>query len=102
MGTGAMTTNHQLSSDFSALIAIAQADELHGIREQILDRIDELGGRTAFELLQQLAARRLALAEERRRLAEEFDRVVPAAEGVEAPEERGDAWELEATDGSKT
>jgi hypothetical protein len=33
------------------------------------------------------------MAEERRRLAVEFDRTVPAAEGLEAPEDHGDAWE---------
>lgn len=72
---------NELSSDYAALIAIAQADELHGIREQILDRIDQLGGRPAFELLQQLAARRLALAEERRRQAEEWEAGRVAGDG---------------------
>jgi hypothetical protein len=56
-----------LPSDYAALIAIAQAHELDGIKKQILDRNEELGAVAAFELLKELATRRKALAEERRR-----------------------------------
>jgi len=56
-----------LPFDFSALIALAQAHELDGIKRQILDRNEEIGAVAAFELLKELAARRKALAEERRR-----------------------------------
>lgn len=56
-----------LPSDFSALIAIAQADELDGIRRQILDRLDDLRMLEARELLIAVATRRKALAEDRLR-----------------------------------
>ena len=56
-----------LPADYAALIAIAQADEMDGIKRQILDRNEELGAVAAFELLKELATRRKALAEERRR-----------------------------------
>ena len=49
------------------LVAIAQAHELDGIKKAILDRNEELGAVAAFELLKELATRRKALAEERRR-----------------------------------
>lgn len=57
MGGGVMT----LPSDFSALIALAQLEELAGIKEQILDRIDEIGAAASFVLLKELKARRKAL-----------------------------------------
>jgi hypothetical protein len=69
-----------LPSDFSALIALAQADELDGIRRQILDRNEELGAVAAFELLKELATRRKALAEERRKLQALWDATPAAAE----------------------
>jgi hypothetical protein len=40
-----------LPSDYAALIAIAQAHELDGIKKAILDRNEELGAVAAFELL---------------------------------------------------
>jgi hypothetical protein len=55
-----------LPSDYAALIAIAQADELDGIKKQILDRNWDIGAVASFELLKALAIRRKALAEERR------------------------------------
>jgi hypothetical protein len=55
-----------LPSDFAALIALASADELDGIKAKILDRVDELGGKPAFELLKVVADRRKGLAEGRR------------------------------------
>ena len=55
-----------LISDFAALIELARADELPAIRQKILDRVDEIGGRPAFDLLKQADARRLTLAEKRR------------------------------------
>jgi hypothetical protein len=67
-----------LPSDYAALIAIAQADELDGIKKQILDRNEELGAVAAFELLKELATRRKVLAEERRRLQDLWD-ATPAA-----------------------
>jgi hypothetical protein len=69
-----------LPSDYAALIALAQAHELDGIKRQILDRNEELGAVAAFELLKQLAERRKALAEERRRLQELWDATPTAAE----------------------
>jgi len=70
----------QLQADFSALIAIAQAHELDGIKRQILDRNEELGAVAAFELLKQLSTRRKALAEERRKLEELWDATPAAAD----------------------
>jgi hypothetical protein len=72
-----------LPSDYSALIAIAQAYELDGIKRQILDRNEELGAVAAFELLKELATRRKALAEERRKLQELWDATPAAAEEIE-------------------
>lgn len=72
-----------LPSDYSALLAIAQAHELDGIKRQILDRNEELGAVAAFELLKALAERRKALAEERRRLQELLDATPAAADGVD-------------------
>jgi hypothetical protein len=71
-----------IPSDFSALIAIAQAHELDGIKRQILDRNEELGAVAAFELLKELATRRKALAEERRNLQEMWDATPAAADDV--------------------
>ena len=76
-----------LSHDYSALIAIAQADELDGIKKQILDRNEEIGAVAAFELLKALADRRKALAEERRRLQELWDATPAAPDGLEDGEE---------------
>ena len=39
------------SHDYAVLIAIAQADELDGIKRQILDRNEEIGAVEACELL---------------------------------------------------
>jgi hypothetical protein len=69
-----------LPSDYAALIALAQAHELDGIKRQILDRNEELGAVAAFELLKALADRRKALAAERRRLQELWDATPAAAE----------------------
>jgi len=43
---------------------------------------------TTLHNLESLIERRVAIAAERRRLEEEFAGTVPAADGVEAPEER--------------
>ena len=72
-----------LPHDYSALIAIAQAHELDGIKRQILDRNEELGAVAAFELLKELATRRKALAEERRKLQELWDATPAAGDDVE-------------------
>ena len=50
---------------------------------------DEIGSSPCVTLLGKLRERRQRVAEERRRLAEEFDRAEPAAEGVEAPDWQG-------------
>lgn len=71
-----------LPSDFSALIALAPAHELDGIKAQILDRNYEIGAVASFTLLKELAARRKALAEERRRATIDPDFGFP--EGEEA------------------
>jgi hypothetical protein len=78
-----------LPSDFSALIAIAQADELDGIKRQILDRLEEIGMAPGRNLLIALAARRRALAEERRKLQELWD-ATPAAPDDAANGEDGE------------
>jgi len=62
-----------LPADYAALIAIAKAHELDGIHKQILDRNWDIGAVASFELLKSLAARRKALAEERRRAVEDPD-----------------------------
>jgi hypothetical protein len=72
-----------LPSDYAALIAIAQADELDAIKAKILDRNEELGAVAAFELLKELATRRKALAEERRKLQALWDATPAAAEWME-------------------
>jgi hypothetical protein len=72
-----------LPSDYAALIAIAQAHELDGIKKQILDRNEELGAVAAFELLKELAARRKALAEDRRKLQELWDATPAEDDGKE-------------------
>lgn len=78
-------THHQLE----ALIAChADLDHVERRIWQAWDA-DEIGSSACVTLLGKLRERRQADAEERRRLAEEFDRAVPAAEGVEAPEEWG-------------
>jgi hypothetical protein len=69
-----------LPHDYAALIAIAQAHELEGIHKQILDRNWDIGAVASFELLKSLAARRKALAEERRKLQELWDATPAAAE----------------------
>ena len=79
-----------LPSDYAALIAIAQANELDGIKRQILDRNEELGAVAAFELLKELATRRKALAEERRKLQELWDATPAAADEIEDGEEDAD------------
>ena len=62
-----------LASDYAYLVAIANADELHAIKRQILDRNDEIGAVAAFELLKALADRRKALAAQRRLAVEDPD-----------------------------
>ena len=79
-----------LATDYSALIPIAQADELDAIKKQILDRNEEIGAVAAFELLKALADRRKALAEERRRLQELWDATPAAPDGLEDGEEDAD------------
>ena len=69
-----------LSHDYAALIAIAQADELDGIKKAILDRNEEIGAVAAFELLKALADRRKVLAEERRRATVDPDFGFPDGE----------------------
>jgi hypothetical protein len=79
-----------LPSDYAALIALAQAHELDGIKKQILDRNEELGAVAAFELLKELATRRKALAEERRKLQELWDATPAAADEIVDGEEDAD------------
>jgi hypothetical protein len=62
-----------LPSDYAALIAIALADELDGIKRQILDRNEEIGAVAAFELLKAIADRRKAFAAQRRLAVEDPD-----------------------------
>jgi len=54
-----------LSNDYAALIDIAQAHELDGIKKKILDQNFEIGAVASFELLKQLADRRKVLADDR-------------------------------------
>jgi len=79
-----------LPADYAALIAIAQAHELDGIKAQILDRNFEIGAVASFELLKALAIRRKTLAEERRKLQELWDATPAAAEELEDGEEDAD------------
>jgi len=81
-----------LPADFSALIAIAQAHELDAIKRQILDRVDEIGMAASRNLLIELATRRKALAEERRKLQELWDATPAAADDLEEGEEDRDGW----------
>ena len=81
-----------LPSDFSALIALSPADELDGIKAQILSRVDEIGMAASRNLLIELATRRKALAEERRRLQELWDATPAAADGLEDGEEAASGW----------
>jgi hypothetical protein len=62
-----------LANDYAALVAIANAHELDGIKKQILDRNEEIGAVAAFELLKALADRRNALAAQRRLAVEDPD-----------------------------
>ena len=75
-----------LVSDYAALIAIAQAHELDGIKRQILDRIEEIGMAASRNLLVGLAERRKALAAERRRAT--IDPEFGFPEGEEATDGR--------------
>ena len=79
-----------LSHDYAALIAIAQADELDGIKQQILDRNWDIGAVASFELLKSLADRRKVLAEERRKLQELWDATPAAPDGLEDGQEDAD------------
>ena len=79
-----------LSTDYAALLAIAQADELDSIKKAILDRNEEIGAVAAFELLKALADRRKALAEERRKLQELWDATPAAPDWLEDGEEDAD------------
>ena len=81
-----------LPSDFSALIALAQAHELDGVKKQILDRVDEIGMAASRNLLIELATRRKALAEERRKLQELWDATPAAADDLEDGEEAASGW----------
>jgi hypothetical protein len=74
-----------LPSDYAALIALAQPGELDGIKKKILERVDELGGKPAFDLLKSLAARRIELADERRKAAEQWEAARVAGEDEIAP-----------------
>jgi len=62
-----------LANDYSALITVAQAHELDAIKKAILDRNEEIGAVSAFELLKALAERRKALAVQRRLAVEDPD-----------------------------
>jgi hypothetical protein len=79
----------------SAVAACRIPSQLDAVKADALAALDrdEIGSVACKEVLVAIAARRVAMAEERRRLAVEFDRTVPAAEGLEAPEDHGDAWE---------
>jgi hypothetical protein len=83
-----------LPSDFAALIALAQPGELDGIKAKILERVEEIGMAPSRLLLVQLAARRLELADERRKLAEQWEAARVAGEDETAPEgeEGRDGW----------
>jgi hypothetical protein len=76
-----------LSHDYAALIVIAQAHELDGIKQQILDRNWDIGAVASFELLKSLADRRKALAEERRKLQKLWDATPAAVDEDEDGEE---------------
>lgn len=76
------TTPHHLES------AIATSADPDTLVERIWAAWDDIGSPAVRRLLTQVRERRQAIAAERRRLEEEFARTVPAAEGVEAPEER--------------
>jgi hypothetical protein len=80
-----------LPHDYAALIAIAQAHELDAIKKQILDRVDEIGMAASRNLLIELAARRKALAEERRKLQELWDATPAAADDVELEDDGEEA-----------
>jgi glyoxylase-like metal-dependent hydrolase (beta-lactamase superfamily II) len=82
-------TIHQLQS---LVASHADLDHVSGVIWAAWDA-DEIGSAACRQLLGKVRDRRVAMAEERRRLAVEFDRTVPAAEGLEAPEDHGDAWE---------
>ena len=75
-----------LPSDYAALIALAQPGELDGIKAKILERVEEIGMAPSRLLLVQLAARRLELADERRKLAEQWEASRVAADDETAPE----------------
>jgi hypothetical protein len=62
-----------LSNDYAALIVVAQAHELDAIKKAILDRNEEIGAVSAFELLKALADRRKAFAAQRRLAVEDPD-----------------------------
>ena len=83
-----------LSHDYAALIAIAQADELDGIKQQILDRNWDIGAVASFELLKSLADRRKVLAEERRKLQELWDATPAAPDGVELEDDGEDGTDV--------
>lgn len=62
-----------LANDYAALITVAQAHELDAIKKAILDRNEEIGSVSAFELLKALAERRKTLADQRRLAVEDPD-----------------------------
>jgi hypothetical protein len=83
-----------LPSDYAALIALASADELDGIKAKILEQVEEIGMAPSRLLLVQLSARRIELADERRKLAEQWEAARVAGEDETAPEgeEGRDGW----------
>lgn len=71
-----------LPTDYSTWITLAPAHELDTIKAQILAHIGDLGSVTSKNLLVELAARRKALAADRRRAIEDPD--FGLADGEEA------------------
>lgn len=74
-----------MDDDLPTLIATTQDPDAAAAEVRKALDADRIGYLEAKQLLVAVRKRRQALAEERRRLADEFDRTVPAAEGVEAP-----------------
>ena len=75
-------TLHQLES------LIASSPDPDTLAERVWEAWDDIGSPAVRRLLTAIRERRVAIAAERRRLEEEFAGTVPAADGVEAPEER--------------
>lgn len=84
-----------LTTDYAVLITIAKADELHGIREQILDRLAEIGMAPGHRLLCSITARQKELAAENDRLQRAWDAEIAADRDEPYPEtteESQDGW----------